>query len=250
MDFNSQDANLTASVANAFVEEYLSEVNEFRQESANQVIDQFEDNLIALQNEIAASEQSLQDYRESNDLLDSGSSIGLTERSLIDLNQQLVEMKGELAVHQTSYEQISLLGDVDSRQYESIPLVQNDPVASQLIVEMEQIQKEIQQIGERYGRRHPTMIDAKSRLDATEKSLDRQIARIEEAARKQFEITSSAEKLLRREIAAGRANAQVTSRKQFRLRELEREVENNQRCLLYTSPSPRDATLSRMPSSA
>ena len=39
VDFNSQDANLTASVANAFVEEYLSEVNEFRQESANQVID-------------------------------------------------------------------------------------------------------------------------------------------------------------------------------------------------------------------
>jgi len=227
--FDSQEANLTASVANAFVEEYLSEVNEFRQEATNKAIDQFQDNLIVLQNEIAASEQSLQDYRERNDLLDSGSSIGLTERSLIDLNQRLVEMKGELAVHQTSYEQISLLGDVGSRQYESIPLVQNDSVASQLIVEMEQIQKEIQQIGERYGPRHPTMIDAKSRLDSTEESLDRQIARIEEAARKQLEITSSAEKLLQREITSGRANAQATSRKQFRLRELEREVATNHR---------------------
>ena len=153
----------------------------------------------------------------------------MTERSLIDLNQRLVEMKGELAVHRTSYEQISLLGDVGSRQYESIPLVQKDRVASQLIVEMEQIQKEIQQIGERYGPRHPTMIDAQSRLDSTEESLDRQIARIEEAARKQFEITLSAEKLLQREIASGRANAQVTSRKQFRLRELEREVATNHR---------------------
>ena len=28
------------------------------------------------------------------------------------------------------------------------------------------------------------------------------------------------------------------------------EIENNKTCLLYTSPSPRDATLSRMPSSA
>ena len=86
VDFTSQEANLTARVANAFVEEYLSGVNEFRQEAANQVIDQFEDNLIALQNEIAASEKSLQDYRESNDLLDSGSSIGLAERlSLIHI---------------------------------------------------------------------------------------------------------------------------------------------------------------------
>ena len=198
VDFNSQDANLTARVANAFVEEYLSGVNEFRQEAANQVIDQFEDNLIALQNEIAASEQSLQDYRERNDLLDSGSSIGLAERSLIELNQQLVQIKAELAVHQTSYEQIRLSGDVGSRQYESVPLVQKDRVASQLIVEMEQVQKEIQQIGKRYGPRHPTMIDAKSRLVSTRESLDRQIARVEEAARKQFEITSSAEKLLQR----------------------------------------------------
>ena len=227
--FTSQEANLSARVANAIVEEYLSVVNEVRQEAANKAIAQFEDNLIVLQNEIAASEQSLQDYRERNDLLDSGSSIGLTERSLIELNQQLVQIKGELAVHQTNYEQISLLGDVGSRQYESIPLVQKDRVASQLIVEMEQIQKEIQQIGERYGPRHPSMIDAKSRLDSTEESLDRQIARIEQSARKQFEITSSAEKLLQREIASGRANAQVTSRKQFRLRELEREVATNHR---------------------
>ena len=227
--FTSQEADLTARVANAFVEEYLSVVNEFRQEAANKAIDQFEDNLIVLENEIAASEQSLQEYRERNDLLDSGSSIGLTERSLIELNQQLAQIKGELAVHQTTYEQISLLSDVGSRQYESIPLVQKDPIASQLIVEMEQIQKEIKQIGERYGSKHPAMIDAKSRLDSTEQSLDRQIARIEDSARKQFEITSSAEKLLQREIASGRANAQVTSRKQFRLRELEREVATNHR---------------------
>lgn len=226
--FNSQDSNLTARVANAFVEEYLSGVNEFRQQAANKAIDQFEDNLIALQNEISASEQNLQDYRERNDLLDSESSIGLTERSLIELNQQLAQIKGELAVHQTSYEQISLLGGVGSRQFESIPLVQRDRVASQLIVEMEQIQKEIQQLGERYGPKHPIMVDAKSRLDSTRESLDRQIARIEDAARKQFEITSSAEKLLQTEIASRRASAQVTSRKQFRLRELEREVATNQ----------------------
>ena len=32
--------------------------------------------------------------------------------------------------------------------------------------------------------------------------------------------------------------------------ELEAQLEQAEACLLYTSPSPRDATLSRMPSSA
>lgn len=229
VSYTSQDADLTARIANAIIEEYLSEVNEFRQKAASKVVDQFEDNLIVLQNKIAASEQSLQDYREQNDLLDSESSLVLTERSLIELDQQLAQIKSELAVHQTNYEQFGLLGDVGSRQFESIPLVQRDPIASQLLVELEQIQKEIQQIGKRYGPEHPIMIDAKSRLDSTEESLGRQVARIEDAARKQLEITSSAERLLQREINSGRANAQVTSRKQFRLRELEREVATNQR---------------------
>ena len=34
------------------------------------------------------------------------------------------------------------------------------------------------------------------------------------------------------------------------LRNIKLIIENFERCLLYTSPSPRDATLSRMPSSA
>ena len=34
------------------------------------------------------------------------------------------------------------------------------------------------------------------------------------------------------------------------LPELEQFLNSNHGCLLYTSPSPRDATLSRMPSSA
>ena len=45
------------------------------------------------------------------------------------------------------------------------------------------------------------------------------------------------------------AHLQITDfPKQLRAGDL--MVMNNTRCLLYTSPSPRDATLSRMPSSA
>ena len=44
------------------------------------------------------------------------------------------------------------------------------------------------------------------------------------------------------------ANVIETFGYEFASIEVEKEVTNN--CLLYTSPSPRDATLSRMPSSA
>ena len=51
--------------------------------------------------------------------------------------------------------------------------------------------------------------------------------------------------------AAGAVNLQVATRLAHRMEDLlDRLAERNEACLLYTSPSPRDATLSRMPSSA
>ena len=50
-----------------------------------------------------------------------------------------------------------------------------------------------------------------------------------------------------KEKERGKEKERERERKKKREREREREIES---CLLYTSPSPRDATLSRMPSSA
>ena len=40
------------------------------------------------------------------------------------------------------------------------------------------------------------------------------------------------------------------SKMESRIREIDKELEKDNPCLLYTSPSPRDGLLSRMPSSA
>ena len=44
--------------------------------------------------------------------------------------------------------------------------------------------------------------------------------------------------------------SKITGLKQADIKKLAHEYANAKSCLLYTSPSPRDATLSRMPSSA
>ena len=52
------------------------------------------------------------------------------------------------------------------------------------------------------------------------------------------------------DMLAQLTNALNTYRMAIRERRIEEWHKNNKNCLLYTSPSPRDATLSRMPSSA
>ena len=48
----------------------------------------------------------------------------------------------------------------------------------------------------------------------------------------------------------GNADSLVTPEMRRQIRELKRELDQYDNCLLYTSPSPRDGLLSRMPSSA
>ena len=68
-----------------------------------------------------------------------------------------------------------------------------------------------------------------------------------------YQQTKAAKAQANYQSAIARNNVIIAQHNQIRIKQQADEAEADQRrrtCLLYTSPSPRDATLSRMPSSA
>ena len=60
---------------------------------------------------------------------------------------------------------------------------------------------------------------------------------------------TNTDELMSEVVQAGLARSQFTNRRRA-LAGLQNQIQNDEACLLYTSPSPRDGLLSRMPSSA
>ena len=91
--------------------------------------------------------------------------------------------------------------------------------------------------------RHAPQLQAR-REAAVERAQLEEEARLAEVARlrKKEEDAASNQAFAARMVAAGEARAAAAAAQQA--------VERREACLLYTSPSPRDRTRSRMPSSA
>lgn len=154
ISFDSHDPHLAATVANTMAREYINSGMEIRVAMTEQAAGWLSSRLGVLKSNFEASAKRLQEYREQNKLVDSGTNGGIfeiTSNQLSDLNQRLINAQFKLT-----------------------------------------------EVGRRYGPKHPDYMQAELEVKESEKA-----------------------------YADAQAKALDLSDKQFKLRELEREVETN-----------------------
>lgn len=158
INFESYDRILTATVANAMAKAYIESQMEARVTLTQNAADWLSTRLGALKANLEISEKNLQDYRESNNLVDgalnnnkTASVLGLTGEQLTQINQRVVQAQFKVA-----------------------------------------------EISQRYGEKHPTLVQAKLELSEAQRAFNQ----------------------------AKEASIEL-SRKEFRFQELQREVQTN-----------------------
>ncbi|MBP9217125.1 MAG: polysaccharide biosynthesis tyrosine autokinase [Agitococcus sp.] len=158
INFESYDRILTATVANAMAKAYIESHMEARVTLTQNAADWLSTRLGALKANLEISEKKLQDYRESNNLVDgalnnnkTASVLGLTGEQLTQINQRVVQAQFKVA-----------------------------------------------EISQRYGEKHPALIQAQLELTEAQKAFNQ----------------------------AKEASIEL-SRKEFRFQELQREVQTN-----------------------
>ena len=104
INFESYDRILTATVANAMAKAYIESHMEARVTLTQNAADWLSTRLGALKANLEISEKKLQDYRESNNLVDgalnnnkTASVLGLTGEQLTQINQRVVQAQFKVA---------------------------------------------------------------------------------------------------------------------------------------------------------
>jgi succinoglycan biosynthesis transport protein ExoP len=150
----------------------------------------------------------------------SASELSLTGERMIDARRQRAEAESQ-------YRQVQKMGAGGWEKLASVPAVLADPVVQKFKAEQAKAQAKVDELSSRYGARHPAMEAARSDLTAASASLRAQVEQVVAGIERAYQLAVANEGSLQSSFDANKSQIQDISRKEFKLRELQREVDGN-----------------------
>ncbi len=226
IQYSAEDPQLAADVANVFADVYIESHLEAKLEVTQKASSWLSERLGDLRQKLRFSEIALQAFRERERLLDTGDVRSLDVTELEQLTESLVDAsktKNDAAV---LYKQISS-NNLSLDQLLLLPTVASNTVVQSLIDSKVKAELLVAELSKRYRGKHPKMVEAMSDVNQIEKELQAQVLNVAAGIEVNYQAARESEKALKSQILNVKDLLQSVSRKEFKLRELEREVEAN-----------------------
>lgn len=225
--YQSKDPELAATVANAVAEQYITSYLDSRLARTERAAKWLGSRVDELQTTLEESEQRLIDFKRENGLIDIGGNVSrLGEQELLLATQELATAQREVAQQRELQRKISAAGG-DSSALLAIGRIQQDSLVQRARIEEITARQEVEELGTRYGPKHPNVIEARSRLDTVLVGLDQQIDRVVGVIRSEYEASLQRLTDIRSQLQSGKAEVQALGEQRLRLDALEREVATN-----------------------
>ena len=231
VSIDSRDSQLAPKIANAYaaaLKEFYLEQSTNRDSEAKQFL---ESKVTELKLKLDESEQQLLSERRRVGL--SGDGGDTSGQTIALLNNRLIDAKAQLELARIQWDQVRsirrsstaesddvIFSEVSTREsssgpvvsfqyvgtpYELLSIVDSNPVVLQRKQEVQQALRIVEELDNRYGVRHPRVIDAQSNYQTSAKNLDRQIGNVINSIESQFRVSqrqvASIEADIRREEA-------------------------------------------------
>ncbi len=228
ISYASPDPEFSALVANVFAEEYILSVLDGRMKLKEKASSWMSERIALLKANLDSSENRLIRFKEDNGLIDVNGSVGrLNEQELLLATTELAQARSELSDARDLYREVNSLQGAAPELLETVPAIQNDLLVRSVKIEFGQRQREFDELSNRYGLKHPKIVDAQSRLDSLRGTLDGHIFRVVGSIQKDFQLRRQRVSSIQATLSKGKENIQIIGQKKFKLDGLEREVATN-----------------------
>ncbi|MEP4486930.1 MAG: polysaccharide biosynthesis tyrosine autokinase [Halioglobus sp.] len=227
LSYESTNPRLAAQIVNVIAEEFIASNLETRLEGTLQATDWLDERLAILAQNLSASEQALQDFRDREGLVSVEGITGLGGSELQILSQRLQEAQRARIEAENIKEEVQGLADASIEELLTIPAVLQHQVIRDIKREQSAAERSVAELGKRYGARHPRMIAAESDLKQANADLAQEVRKVVSGISREYEIAQRNEQQLQADWEARKSEMQEFNRTEFRLQELQREVEAN-----------------------
>ena len=181
-----------------------------------------------LKAKLEESEQTLLSFKKDNGLIDlSGDVARLNEQELMLDNSELAAARRDLASARSVYDEIQKIKESAPALLETLPAVQNDVLVRSVKADYGESLRELNELKNRYGDKHPRIVDAESRLESLRNILDGHINRVVTTIENDVQLQQQRVAYIEAGLARGKENIQLIGEKKIMLDALEQEVSTN-----------------------
>jgi capsular exopolysaccharide synthesis family protein len=221
------DANTAAIAANALANGFIESQLEATMDMSLTATNWMNSRLGELRTKLKDSEDRLQAFREAENLVDVDGVATISAAELSLTGDRMIDARRQRAEAESQYRQVQAMRGGGWERLATIPAVLGHPLIQQFKAEQAKAQAKVEELSKRYGPRHPAMTAARSELSAAQGSLKGQVEQIVAGIERNYQLAIANENSLQASFNANKSQIQEISRKEFQLRELQREVDGN-----------------------
>ena len=223
ISFESENAKTSAEAANTIADFYIVAQLEAKFEATKRATTWLNERVEQLREELVTKERAIEKYRAESGLLQGGQDATLASEQVSELNAQHVLELARLAEAQARLRQANKLLKSPNGIESSVEVLQS-PLIRQLRGQEALLERQIAELSEEYGNRHPILINARAELRDLRTKIDLEVERVIEGLRNEVAIAHARASSLAASLEQQKQGIAQLNQSEVRLRSLEMDA--------------------------
>jgi len=226
--YESTNPEFSALVANAVAGQYIENAMEQRKLRRADASEWMDRRIEELKVKLDDSEDVLLSFKKANGLIDFDGDVGrLNDQQLSFMTSELAKAKSELSNAKDLYLKTQNYKTSSPQLLETLPFVQNNVTVRSANTDLERGQLDLIKLKNRYGDKHPIIVDANSRLVSLRSTLNDNIRRAVAAFENDYQLLQQRVESLELSVTQSKESVQGIGQQKVSLDRLEREAAAN-----------------------
>jgi len=222
----SIDPQLAAQAANTIASVYITRSLEMKTGAAQEASKWITARVEELRQKVEASERNLQEFASRYGLVNVDERRRLTTQKLGELNSQLVQAETKRVEAEARFKQIASVLNNPS-ELESSQEVLSSSLIQTLRNQEIQLAQKVAELSEKYGAKHPTLMQAQSELKEVQGRIRLEVRKIYSAVKGEYEVAMARERVVRNALNQQKTDVMAMGQHEVQYRIIDREAQSN-----------------------
>lgn len=240
--FQSDNAGISAQIANGAAAAFIDYNLELRVNPFRNSVTWLTERLEEMRAKVEHSEKDLQAYKEQKGVVSQEAKENVIAQKLQGQITELIRVQSERHEAEVKHKQMKEVLD-KPELLATIPDIMNNAVIQALRTEELHLKKQLSELNEKFGPKHPQMLKTQSELKMVQKNLNGEARKMLNSAKTQYEISLNKERFLDRAIEQTKREVLSLSRELIDFKVVSGEAENNKRFYEMLLKKLQEATL-------